>query len=390
MSALVTCKTVREETHKDPILSRFVRYLQCGWPHDVEPSCNPFVRRKLEISIEQVCLVWGGRVVISPNLREKTLKDLHEAHPGVFRMKAIGLSNVWWPGVDRDIEKLVFNCETCQINQAIDYTSPFQGKMFLIIVDSFSKWLEIITVNNTSSTIKALQQCFTIHGYSQVIISDNGSFFTSEEFTFFVKINGIKHIKSAPYQPATNGCAERAVRTFKTTMKKLKDIESMSDRLQMSLFQYGITPQSIAGKSPAELFMSRKINNRLDIIKPDADSSEVSYPRINRSFEIDKKAWVRNFNLGGKWIPGSIVAVKVPVSYQVSTGIGFLRKHVHRLKKRKHTAPLIKYDFVATPGNSIDKARNEFESRERLPVSEQSLSRDAPLENTPPSPILLN
>ena len=59
--------------------------------------------------------------------------------------------------------------------------------MFLIIVDSFSKWLEVIPVNNTSSksTIKALQQCFTTHGYPQVIISDNGSVFSSEEFTFF-------------------------------------------------------------------------------------------------------------------------------------------------------------------------------------------------------------
>ena len=32
----------------------------------------------------------------------------------------------------------------------------------------------------------------------------------------------------------------------------------------------------------------------------------------------------------------------------------------------------------------------KFESRERLSVSEQSLSRDARLENTPPSPISLN
>ena len=110
---------MREETHKDPILSRVVKYLQCGWPHDVEPSFDPFVRRKLEMSIEQGCFVWGGRVVIAPNLMEKILKDLHEAHPGVSRMKAHGRSYVWLPGMDRDIEKIVFNCETCQINQAM-------------------------------------------------------------------------------------------------------------------------------------------------------------------------------------------------------------------------------------------------------------------------------
>ena len=42
-------------------------------------------------------------------------------------------------------------------------------------------------MNNTSSksTIKALQHCFTTHGYPQVIISD-GPVLTSDEFAFFV------------------------------------------------------------------------------------------------------------------------------------------------------------------------------------------------------------
>ena len=75
---------------------------------------------------------------------------------------------------------------------------------------------------NTKSTIKALQHCFTTHGYPQVIISDNGSVFTSKDFTFFFKTNDMKHIKSAPYHPTTNGCADRVVRTFKTMVKKLK------------------------------------------------------------------------------------------------------------------------------------------------------------------------
>lgn len=60
--------------------------------------------------------------------------------------------------------------------------------MFVIIRNSFSKWFEVIPMNNTSSksTIKALQHCFTTHGYPQVIISDNGPVLTSDEFAFFV------------------------------------------------------------------------------------------------------------------------------------------------------------------------------------------------------------
>ena len=160
-----------------------------------------------------------------------------------------------------------------------DNADSFQGKMFVIIRNSFSKCFEVIPINNTSSksTIKALQHCFTTHGYPQVIISDNGPVFTSDEFAFFCcETSEMKHIKSAPFHPATNGCAEKAVRTFKVTMKKLKDIQSMSERLRTFLFQYCITPLSITGKSPVELFMNRKLNNKLNVMKPDEDSSEVN------------------------------------------------------------------------------------------------------------------
>ena len=60
------------------------------------------------MSVQQGCLVRGSGVVIPPKLRGKTLKDLHEAHPGVSRMKALGHSIEWWPGMDRDVEKRCF------------------------------------------------------------------------------------------------------------------------------------------------------------------------------------------------------------------------------------------------------------------------------------------
>ena len=68
--------------------------------------------------------------------------------------------------------------------------------------------------------------------------------------------------------------------------------------------------------------MNRKLNNKLNITKPDADSSEVSHPRKCQSFEIDEEVWVREI-----WIPGSILALTSPVSYQVSTEIGNILIH---------------------------------------------------------------
>ena len=63
--------------------------------------------------------------------------------------------------------------------------------------------------------------------YPQVIVSDIGLVLTSDDFNIFVKINGVKHIRSALHHPSTNGCAERAVRTFKAMIKKFAGIKSM-------------------------------------------------------------------------------------------------------------------------------------------------------------------
>ncbi|KAK3747907.1 hypothetical protein QZH41_010210, partial [Actinostola sp. cb2023] len=91
------------------------------------------------------------------------------------------------------------------------------GKMFLLIIDAHSKWLDIHIVNSatTESTVEKLRMTFSTHGLPEMIVSDNGSVFTSEEFKIFTKRNGIKHVTSSPYHPATNGLVERAVQTFK-------------------------------------------------------------------------------------------------------------------------------------------------------------------------------
>ena len=61
---------------------------------------------------------------------------------------------------------------------------------------------------SAAKTIEKLREVFSIHGLPQKIVTDNGSAFTSREFGEFMKENGILHVTSAPYHPATNGLAE--------------------------------------------------------------------------------------------------------------------------------------------------------------------------------------
>jgi len=80
-------------------------------------------------------------------------------------------------------------------------------------MDAYSKWLEVHRMKSITSTatIEKLREMFPTHGIPATLVSHNGSSFTSSEFQEFTTRNGIKHIKVAPYHPASNELAERAV-----------------------------------------------------------------------------------------------------------------------------------------------------------------------------------
>ena len=83
----------------------------------------------------------------------------------------------------------------------IDYLGSFLCKMFLVIVDSSSKWVEVFLVPNLTSqtTINSLRTCFATHVLPQICVSDNGSYLTCKEFEGFMKKNDNLNIRSAPY-----------------------------------------------------------------------------------------------------------------------------------------------------------------------------------------------
>ena len=96
----------------------------------------------------------------------------------------------------------------------IDFAGPFLGKMFLIIYDSYSKWIDAIPMTNITSSevINRLRCTFSIHGIPCFIVSDNGTLLASQEFNIFCKLNGIKHLTTAPYHASSNGAAVKRLK----------------------------------------------------------------------------------------------------------------------------------------------------------------------------------
>ena len=73
---------------------------------------------------------------------------------------------------------------------------PFlKSAHILVVIDAHSKWIEAVIVPSTSSaaTIKVLWNLFATHGIPELLFSDNGTSFTSEEFRDFVLRNGIRY-----------------------------------------------------------------------------------------------------------------------------------------------------------------------------------------------------
>ena len=177
----MTVSSIRAWTAKDPILARVKGLILGGWPAgDIKLSgeLRIYQQRAMELSVQDGCVMWGSRVVIPPVGRAHVmLQLLHEGHPGITRMKALARGVVWWPGIDSELESKVKVCEACQANRKsppkaplhpwewpskpwsrlhIDHAGPFMGKILLIVVDSYSKWLEVVPVASTRSqqTIK--------------------------------------------------------------------------------------------------------------------------------------------------------------------------------------------------------------------------------------------
>ena len=140
----------------------------------MEEHLNTYIAKKEELTVESGCVLWGTRVVISEKFREKLLKELHHEHPGICKTKGIARSYFWWPGLDKNIERLAKSCLECQaVKKApssaplhpwtwptrvfqhihIDFAGPFQGAMFLVVVDAFSKWPEVFVMQSTTVNV---------------------------------------------------------------------------------------------------------------------------------------------------------------------------------------------------------------------------------------------
>ena len=85
----------------------------------------------------------------------------------------------------------------------------FQWQHYLLLVDYFSRYSEVIRLTSTTSAsvISAMKSVFARHGIPSTVVSDNGPQYDSAEMKTFASLYGFKHITSSPHYPQSNGQA---------------------------------------------------------------------------------------------------------------------------------------------------------------------------------------
>ncbi|XP_045500051.1 uncharacterized protein K02A2.6-like [Colias croceus] len=345
----VSLKEIREATATDRELQKLYIEIQSG---------REDTGRLYEYSLQNNCIFYGIRIVIPKKLQPQILKELHTAHTGIVKMKALARSYVWWKNIDMDIENMVKQCKTCCLMKNnptkvpihiweypkepwsrihIDYAGPFMNQYFLIVVDAYTKWLEVIPTTSitATATINILKKIYTTFGLPVTQVSDNGRQFRSEEMLRFLKENGIQAKFTAPFHPSTNGQAERYVQTVKNKLKAMMNEEgSVQYKLQRFLMMYRKTPNSSTGQSPGEMMFKRIYRTRIDLVKRkqevrDCNNEEL---KVNKEFKPGDRVQIRMYD-SNKWKFGRILERKGKLHYEVEVDGKIHHRHIDQIIK---------------------------------------------------------
>uniref|UniRef100_A0A2N9FBB1 Uncharacterized protein n=1 Tax=Fagus sylvatica TaxID=28930 RepID=A0A2N9FBB1_FAGSY len=227
---------------------------------------------------------------VHPDTVQNLLWEIHEGvcggHTGGRSLahRAIG-QGYWWPYMQKDAAQYVKQCDKCQrfapsIHQpaaslnpiaspwpfsqwGLDIVGPLPrapgNRQWLIVAtDYFTKWVEaepLVHITDADSKRFVWKNIITRFGIPRVLVSDNGSQFTSGPFREFCEQYGIRNHFSTPAYPQANGQAESSNKTLLDGIKKR--LENAKGRwveeLPSILWTYRTTPRCSTGETPFSL-----------------------------------------------------------------------------------------------------------------------------------------
>jgi hypothetical protein len=370
---------IRRATEEDSTMSDLKHIIAKGWPSDksgLPHHVSQFFYYRDELTIEDGIVYRGERIVVPKSLQDTMKQKVHAGHTGINSCLRRARTYIFWPGMSSEIRQYVENCSTCASLQPKQQQEPLKlhevpdrpwqkvgtdlltlnSRNYLITVDYYSQYFEVDFLQETTSEaiIHKLKSNFARHGIPNVIISDNGPQYSSQEFNTFCTKWDITHETISPGNSRANGAAEAAVKVAKRMMKKCN---LNKEDPYIALLNLRNTPQEGSVYSPAQRLMGRrtrtllptspkllkpaytqdhkaiKVNHQAKVAEKGARFKELKPLQVNDSVRIQPINPAQEI-----WKPATVTRQVNPRSYIVTTENGRqLRRNRVQLRLQKDT-----------------------------------------------------
>lgn len=309
----MTLDLIKQETATDQTLQDVIQCYKTNQWHKIRDTHTSLwsVRHEITVTPDNIVLK-ANCIVIPSSLQDQVIKLAHQGHQGVTKTKALLRSKTWFPMINQKTEEAVKKCLPCQASTtahnreplqmtelpdypwqrvSVDFCGPFpSGHYILVVMDDYSRYpaIEILTSTSAKSTIPLLDKIFSEHGIPEVVKTDNGSPFQSEEFAKFATYLNFYHHRITPRWPEANGEVERFMRTIKKAVRT-SQAEARPWRQELWKFvrSYRTTPHSSTTLAPAEALYARSLRTTLPQLTPKPVNREQLDNIIRRN---DRKA----------------------------------------------------------------------------------------------------
>lgn len=195
----------------------------------VNPQLATYFGIRDQLTTAQGIILKGDQLIVPQVLQVEYTQQLHKGHLAVDACTRRTRDSLYWPTMVTDIATFIEHCATCNSHKPHQQKQPlmlhdipnrawqivatdsfdWDGKSYLLVVDSYSGWFEIDQLHGTTSAsvIHKMKHHFTRFGVPSELLSDNGPQYSSAEFHEFSSVWGFAHTTSSPEYPQSNGRA---------------------------------------------------------------------------------------------------------------------------------------------------------------------------------------
>ncbi|KAL7299237.1 hypothetical protein TKK_0007831 [Trichogramma kaykai] len=250
--------------------------------------------KRLFVDVETKTIICLGEIKFIPlQERQQVLKNMHASaiggHKGILKTMRRMRPVYYWKSMKNDIVKFIQHCDTCQLKKlvrkkvrqpmvisdtpqesmekvCVDIVGPLPrtkkgNNNILTIQCNLTKFCRAIALKDATAETVAdafLKNFICIFSCPQIIMSDQGTNFTSKMFVEMARAFKIKTITTSAYHPASNGSLERSHHSLAEYLKTVagKNRE-WDDLLEMAMFSYNTSVHEAHQFQPFQLVVGK-------------------------------------------------------------------------------------------------------------------------------------